>query len=304
MRKRKKEADIPNIELIDRSEHATANTFLHIDSLYNLSERFGRKMPAHRHDRYYQVHYLETGHVQVNLGGHLHSGQGPLFFATPPTSPHSFVFSNDAAGVAITIRQDVFSRFQASAEDAALISTFATPVFMELGALATSLARDAERLGTLVKMLCDEYYQSRQGREHSLAALVNLLLVGIFRLAQVPERKTPAKRAELDVLRAYNELIEAHFTEHWSLANYAKELNVTTGRLADICRRLSGHSPKSLIFERQITEASWQLIYTTTAVSTIAYKLGFNDPAYFCRFFRKHTGQAPSDFRSQALSAP
>lgn len=301
MRRTEPEANIPNIELIERGDQAVSDASLHIDSLYNLSERFGREMPAHRHDRYYQVHYLESGQVWVNLDGQAYSGDGPLFFATPPTVPHSFVFSNEAAGVAITIRQDMFSRMQAGAVDSALTNQFSTPLFMELGALATSLARDAERLGTLVKMLCDEYYQSRPGREYSLAALVNLLLVGIFRFAQVPERKVRARRAELDILRAYNELIEAHYKEQWPLAHYARELNITSGRLADICRRLSGHSPKTLIFERQIEEARWQLIYTTAAVSSIAFKLGFNDPAYFCRFFSKHTGQSPSLFRSKAL---
>lgn len=295
-------AEIPNINLAEPNTLGTGHAELHIDSLYNLSERFGRNMPAHRHDRYFQIHYLESGSARVNLGSQAHEGKGPLFFATPPTVPHAFELSKEAAGVAITIRQDMFTRAQAGNEDPALTTQFSSPLFMELGALATSRARDAERLGVLVKMLSDEYYQSHPGRQYSLPALVNLVLISIFRLAQVPERKVPARRAELDILRAYNELIEENFAKQWPLAQYAFELNITAGRLADICRRLSGHSPKTMIFERQLEEARWQLIYTTSAISAIAYKLGFNDPAYFCRFFRKHTGQSPSEFRSKALS--
>ena len=55
--------------------------------------------------------------------------------------------------------------------------------------------------------------------------------------------------------------------------------NRTHGRLADICQRLTGSSPKKLVYERQIQEAKWKLIYTTTAINAICDHLGFKDPA-------------------------
>lgn len=296
-----KNTEIPNIKLAERDVDGVNHVELHVDSLHNLSQRFGRDMPIHRHDRYFQIHYLESGRIELNLGGQHYRGEGPLFFSTPPTVPHSFVLNEEPVGVAITIRQDMFSRMQAG-EDPALTAQFSSPLFLELGALGVTLARDAEKLTALLKILSEEYYQTRPGRQYSLSALISLVLVCLFRLAQLPERKTPARKAELDILRAYNELIEAHFTEHWPLARYAAELNVTAGRLADICKRLSGQSPKAMIFERQVEEARWQLIYTTSTISHIAYDLGFADPAYFCRFFKKHSGKSPSDFRSQTMT--
>ena len=44
-------------------------------------------------------------------------------------------------------------------------------------------------------------------------------------------------------------------------------------------------------------EARRKLTYIAAPVSRLAYELGFQDPAYFCRFFRKHTGMTPSEFR-------
>lgn len=126
-------------------------------------------------------------------------------------------------------------------------------------------------------------------------------MVSIFRISELPDRTESLRQVELEIFDAFNKLVDAHFAQHWSLKDYASSLHVTQGRLADICRRLTGGSPKKLVYERQIQEAKWELIYTTTAINAICDHLGFNDPAYFCRFFTRHTGLSPRDFRRQAL---
>jgi AraC family transcriptional activator of pobA len=58
---------------------------------------------------------------------------------------------------------------------------------------------------------------------------------------------------------------------------------------------------------RVVQEAQRELIYTSAPVKRLAAALGFDDEAYFSRFFKKHAGIAPKDFRNNALrdmSAP
>jgi AraC family 4-hydroxyphenylacetate 3-monooxygenase operon regulatory protein len=112
----------------------------------------------------------------------------------------------------------------------------------------------------------------------------------------------PLKQHDLELFQAYSELIDAHYREHWSLKAYSTELKMTPSRLADLCRRLSGCSPKRLLIERQIEEAKWQLLYTTVAISALSDDLGFVDPAYFCRFFTKNAGSSPSEYRRRLLA--
>lgn len=293
---------IPNIDVGKSYDGHSGDSELHIDTLHNLSKLFSREMPAHRHDRYYQIHFLESGHVDVLLGGRSYRGEGPLFFFTPPAVPHAFSFSQGAVGVAVTIRQDVPGRMVTGSDAAALSTQFSLPSFVPLNAAGGSLKRDATRLPTLFRLLSEEFYDSRPGKKHTVQALAHLVLVSVFRLSQLPERTEPLRRVELEILQAFNELVEAHHREHWQMERYATALNVTPGRLADICRRLAGMPPKTMIFERQIEEARWQLIYTTTSINRIADELGFADPAYFCRFFKNHVGEAPSVYRRHALS--
>jgi AraC family transcriptional regulator, transcriptional activator of pobA len=54
------------------------------------------------------------------------------------------------------------------------------------------------------------------------------------------------------------------------------------------------------VHARILLEAQRQLRYTSAPVSEIAYALGFEDPAYFTRFFSQRTGQAPRAFRLAA----
>lgn len=258
-------------------------------------------MPVHRHDRFYQIHWLEHGEVTLQLGDSHYQGQGPLFFFTPPAVPHSFVLDDSATGSVVTVSRDLLGRMTSGGADAVLEQKFSAPVFCELRAVAGHHAAEAERLQTLMRLLNDEFFADLPGRKHSLPALVSLALISIFRLAELPERDEPLRLVELKIFDSFNALIDKNYTQNLSMPDYARDLNVTTNRLADICRRLSGRSPKSLVYERQIKEAKWQLIYTTSAINAISDALGFKDPAYFCRFFTKHSGLSPREFRKQKL---
>ncbi len=301
MSKNKNSLNIPNIDIGQSYDQRYEGADIHIDSLHNLSDFFGRDMPAHRHDRFYQLHWLKSGAVTLQLGEQSYSGVAPLFYFTPPAVPHSFQLTDQAAGLVLTVRREVLHRMVSGGDDAALEQRFSIPVFTELKAVGGALSREAQRLPQLMTLLAEEFFEQRPGRKHTLPALAHLILISVFRLSQLPERTEPLRRVELKIFQSFNELIDAHFNEHWSLAEYAAALNVTQSRLADICRRLSGRSSKSLVYEKHIEESKWQLIYTTTAINNIADELGFKDPAYFCRFFTKHTGLSPREFRRRVL---
>jgi AraC-like DNA-binding protein len=55
-------------------------------------------------------------------------------------------------------------------------------------------------------------------------------------------------------------------------------------------------SPKEFITNRLILEAKRRLYYQEGSIKELAYDLGFNDPEYFSRLFKKVTGQTISMF--------
>lgn len=87
------------------------------------------------------------------------------------------------------------------------------------------------------------------------------------------------------------------------MAFYAGQLGVTPGQLARLCREVLGCSSLAVINARIVHEAQRDLVFTSSSIQQLADALGFADEAYFGRFFRKHTGLTPRDFRARALQS-
>lgn len=64
-------------------------------------------MQAHRHDRYFQMHFLDTGQIELQLDDHRYSVQAPLFVITPPSVPHAFITESDSDGHVLTVHEEL-----------------------------------------------------------------------------------------------------------------------------------------------------------------------------------------------------
>ncbi|MGG5208241.1 helix-turn-helix domain-containing protein [Chryseobacterium sp. MIQD13] len=91
-------------------------------------------------------------------------------------------------------------------------------------------------------------------------------------------------------------MVETHLTEQPSVNLIAEKLALTTTSLYRIVKEYSGVSPKDFFTNRLMIEAQRKLQYAPLSVKELAYELGFNDPDYFSRFFKKCTGKSVSEF--------
>jgi AraC-like DNA-binding protein len=94
-------------------------------------------------------------------------------------------------------------------------------------------------------------------------------------------------------------LLEKHYQEEAFVHFYARQLHVTPNYLNIVCRKETGVSAGECIRQRILLEAKRLLAMTGKDVREISFDLGFEDPAYFSRFFKQNTGTAPRDFRKQ-----
>lgn len=98
----------------------------------------------------------------------------------------------------------------------------------------------------------------------------------------------------------YIKLVSQHFIDVRKVSEYAAMLNVSPDHLNRAIKSSSDKTALELINEMLLIEAKSYLLHSQLSVSEIAYKLEFSDPSYFNRFFRKHCGQTPSDFRKKS----
>ena len=102
------------------------------------------------------------------------------------------------------------------------------------------------------------------------------------------------------IVHEFLALVELHMQSHWTVERYASHLGISKDRLNTAMRRSASISPNQYIQKRLIDEVKTLLLNSDLSVAEIAFKLGFNDAAYFSRFFQRHEDLPPGRFRSQA----
>ncbi len=102
--------------------------------------------------------------------------------------------------------------------------------------------------------------------------------------------------ANLSKFIEFKLMVETQLTKQPSVNAIAEKLALTTNSLYRIVKEYSGVSPKDFFTNRLIIEAQRKLQYAPLSVKELAYELGFNDPDYFSRFFKKCTGKSVSEF--------
>lgn len=289
---------IPNINIGQVYDQRYSDAEVHCDKLGNLAGFFGRNMPVHRHDRFFQVHYVKSGSVRVYLDDQQYVESGPMFFLTPPTIAHSFVTEPDADGHVLTVRQQLVWQLL-EADPTLAPGPHVAPACVALGGLEGQFAGAARRLEWLFDALHGELNAAQSGRGAALDSLTRLIMLGLLRLCahSLPARQT--RHEDLQVFHRFNELIEAHYLEHWPLSRYAQGVGVTEARLNDVCRRIADLPSKRLILERLMQEAKRLLLFTGSSANEICYSLGFKDPAYFSRFFLRYAQVTPGEYRQR-----
>lgn len=289
---------IPNINIGQVYDQRYTDSEVHYDKLGNLAGFFGRNMPVHRHDRFFQVHYVKSGAVRVYLDDQQFLESGPMFFLTPPTIPHSFVTEADSDGHVLTIRQQMV--WQLIESDPGMeFGPQLPPACVALDRLKPELQNEARRLEFLFEEIRGEMNSAAVGHNAALLSLTRLIVVSVLRLCANSLEATPARHEDLQIFHRFNELIESHYLEHWALRRYAEEIGVTEARLNDVCRRIADLPSKRIVLERVMQEAKRLLLYTGSSVNEICYLLGFSDPGYFCRFFLRYAAVTPGKYRQR-----
>ena len=167
-------------------------------------------------------------------------------------------------------------------------------------------------LASSISSLIRELQLAAAARQPSVDARLQSLLAEALTLLDqaVPETAAaadmPGRPAQL--VDGFLRLVEAHCRDRWQLPEYAGALHVSAGHLRATCVRVTGTSPVRLIHERLIREAKRRLIGSSLPISAIALELGFEDAAYFSRFFHAKSGVSPQryrlTFRQKAANKP
>ncbi|MFM2643685.1 helix-turn-helix domain-containing protein [Vibrio chagasii] len=131
-------------------------------------------------------------------------------------------------------------------------------------------------------------------------SLMNSFLRYILRFASQSSLKGEVRDSRVNKVV---DLIEQHYVTHKHCDFYAQALSITNKRINEIVKADKGKTVTQLIHDRIILEANRELIFSTKTIKTIAFELGFEDPAYFSRFYRGQMKESPAQFRARCADS-
>ncbi|MBD0254596.1 MAG: helix-turn-helix domain-containing protein [Cytophagales bacterium] len=157
-------------------------------------------------------------------------------------------------------------------------------------------AEDVAYLEEVMRKMLAEFNTGGNWRNQMLASWLRVLVIYLSRLYtdQFGENKITQRHC---LLKSFQQLIGAHYHHLHDVTGYANLLNLTPGYLNDAVKGQSGKTAISHIHNRLAVEAKRRLLHTELSVKQIANALGFEDAAYFNRFFKRLTGSTPIGYR-------
>lgn len=156
---------------------------------------------------------------------------------------------------------------------------------------------DAAVMESLLQLMEKEYNREEASGEilHSYLRLLLEMADRAFRSSGIPlSAKDPRL---LERTKQIIGLVENNYQRHHNVSFYADAMRLTPKRANEISKEGIGITIMSLVHRRLTLEAKRMIGYSDKSIKEISFNLGFEDPAYFSRFFKKKTGESPETFR-------
>jgi AraC family transcriptional activator of pobA len=223
----------------------------------------------------------------------------PCLIVIPSGTVHGFHFRSDIDGPVITAAQRPLESLMAAIAPE-MLAHVRTPRVIPVDP-------QGPYTEALVPMFAVIEREARQVAPGQVAAGMSLLAALFVQVARVSQSLDAGLGDVADVrsrkasqIEQFRQMVNERFRKSHTVEQYARDLGLTAGHLGRLCRQALGLSPLDVINARRVHEAQRELAYSSLSVKQVAGELGFDDEAYFGRFFKKHTGQRPTEFREMA----
>lgn len=155
-----------------------------------------------------------------------------------------------------------------------------------------------EKLNAILEYVYKEYNEAREGYHEVIRAQLDIFFIEYVRNRQQGQCVNDTGSYEQEKFDEFMQLVESNVATKKQVSEYAGMLNLSAYQLSAITKKVLQRTPSEIINDYIILEAKRYLLATSDQVNQIAWNLGYEDPSYFIRFFRKHTGFSPEAFRS------
>lgn len=282
--------EIPSFFLFGEPLRTVEGKFLHLEALDDRSRPNDWNIRAHAHADLNHVFHITSGGGVMHAEDQVAVFAAPCLLLVPSGVVHGFAWEAETTGSVLTLADSYLRDLAAREPD--FSGLFKMPCRLPLAA--------SSGVEAALKNLSRELVWAAPGSGAAVEAHLLAVMVEALRLSIQAKAAGPAMHgAQAGLVARFRELVEAHYRESLTIDGYAGRLGVTVGQLRAACRKVAAVSPLRLMQDRAILEAKRALLYSNMTVAEVGYHLGFEDPAYFSRFFAKAEGVSPRRYRAE-----
>ncbi len=263
-----------------------------------LARHIANASRPHIHS-YYQIIWFKSGSGKHFVDFKAYNVQENAMFFIAKDQVHYFDDNADYDGVLIHFNELFVAQTDSEVDFFLKCDLFNNPLQLPSCCVA---GESDDKLEQVLDLMKTEIAGANSfGRDDLLRAYLKAFLIQIQRKKNAFEQSqgnapfaVDSKRLQL--IRFIN-LIDENYTRGLNVSDYAEQMNISSRTLSDLTNQMLNKTPSQMIQERVVLEAQRLLVHSNLHIGQIGYRLGFEDPSYFVKFFKKHTMQSPTDFR-------
>lgn len=233
--------------------------------------------------------------VKVNLQEYRICGN-ELVTLMPDAIIHGYSFSDDFSGVMVLLSNSV-------AEELLPDITSVLPILMDFrqSPVIKLMPDEAKSLYEFYKFIWDKI--PRVHGDYGKSELNGLLLSIFYEVLSVcKERYTYGKfkrtRNEETFYKFYS-LIEKEYCRERSVVYFADRLCISPKHLSMVVKKVSGRTASDWIDDYVILQAKQLLRSSSLTIQEVSRELNFSNQSFFGKYFKKHVGMSPSEYRAK-----
>lgn len=274
------------------SDYRSSNPFFFCLRLKENEGAISNYKPPFRKDFYFIALVTNAGKTKITYDNTNVTKLNSFLVFQSPGLLYSFNRDNSANGYLLYFKKECFSFFKPVFDNEFSFFNLLHTNFFKLNQTKFNyFAPHFEEVFTAY-----EYSTDKQHKVASIKLLALLYELKDFTIAfnQWEQGFTTPQQI---LFQKFIQLINNYYIDKRTVEEYAELLFVTPNHLSQSVKEASKKNALSFINERIMSEAKSLVQFTEFDVAEIAYQLNFSDPANFGKYFKKHAGQTPLEFR-------
>ena len=287
--------ELPQIAFNSKSTDIHGIEIIRLEDLNKRKKNFDHSPEDAHQIEFYKLVLYTNGTSKHLVDFVWHDVQKDTLMYLSKGQVNAYKFNDKLKGYVIIFTEDYFKKQLNKMPNDTVIRLFTSHLFSP----KTKLPKNSNA-STYIRLLFEEFYKHTE-RFNKKNVIDSLFHIIFSKVEEIKKNHTHhiKESNKLKLFLNFQSLLKSDFAKNRNADYYAKKLNITYKHLNLVCKEIIHSTAKHYIDEFVILEAKRSLINSSIKSTELAYSMGFEESTNFVKYFKKHTGFTPNNFKKE-----